>query len=561
MRCSRLMSLLALILALAGFGLSAAPASAQAGITGEAIALCVTPARAGMTPQRLFADTARFTCDRTQSSFGAGDYWVRSAPLDRSGPVEVRWASLWQKRVALYALYGDGKIVAVAFDQQGLSRHLQLGAILAQALPERPSPLIRLLWHVEGAANLRGIVCAARIATPAQSIRSNLLLSAVYAAFAGLCLALLFYHLALWAVLRHRFQLTYCAMVLGLLLYAFSTSGALVWAWPELANNDRIRFNYLTLGLSTVAALAFARLFFEPHVFAPWLSRLFAIAGAAMTVAAFGYGLFGQYDIWLVDRFFSLALIGQVAVIVPMLWRAWRLRSNYLWLFALSWGAPILFACLRVASGFGLVAWSFWLDNSTILMMALEALLSSLAIAYRIRVLSHERDMALEGEIAARLLADTDPLTGLLNRRAFLASAIGRTGEHVLMIVDLDHFKLVNETIGHDGGDEVLRVVARTLQPAVPPDALVARIGGEEFAIVLPLDCPVEARDILDQLRAARMPYDVAVTASIGRCSGALLAETDWKALYGCADRALFDAKLAGRDRARGRTLVHRLAA
>ena len=95
----------------------------------------------------------------------------------------------------------------------------------------------------------------------------------------------------------------------------------------------------------------------------------------------------------------------------------------------------------------------------------------------------------------------------------------------------------------------------------MPPEALVARIGGEEFAIVAPADIAIEPRAILEKLRAGRMPYDVTVTASIGTCTGPLLREVDWKALYACADRALFEAKSAGRDRVRGRHLPDRWAA
>ena len=223
-----------------------------------------------------------------------------------------------------------------------------------------------------------------------------------------------------------------------------------------------------------------------------------------------------------------------------------------------------MFAGIRIANNLDLVPWSFWIDNSTILSMAAEALLSSLAIAYRIRLLSLERDEARAQEIAALLLADTDPLTGLLNRRAFLRQAIGREGEQTLLVIDIDHFKNVNDTIGHDGGDEVLRVVARTLRAAVPAGGLLARIGGEEFAIISSLDTigePVdEAEAILGRFRASRMPFDLSVTASIGVCRGPLARETDWKALYRGADQALFEAKAAGRDRARGKALVARYA-
>ena len=240
-----------------------------------------------------------------------------------------------------------------------------------------------------------------------------------------------------------------------------------------------------------------------------------------------------------------------VALIPAVLWRAWRTRSSYLRVFAITWAAPIIFAGLRVANSLNFLNWNFWVDNSTILAMTSEALLSSLAISYRIRMLSRERDDARVQELAARALADTDPLTGLLNRRSFLDRAIGRQGDHVLMIADLDHFKTVNETIGHDGGDEVLRVFARSLRASLPAEALVARIGGEEFAIVLPAGEPIDANAILDRLRAERMPFDLTVTASIGTAAGPLTSEIDWKKLYRRADRALFAAKTEGRDCAR----------
>ena len=556
-----LSTVLIAIFAAMALALTPAPAAAQAGIVGQPVETCVVRARPGMTPRELFANPGHFACRTVQQNFGAGDFWVLSAPLSRSGPLNIRVASLWQVRMTLYALYRDGHVVRASLDGQAASRHLQLGAILEQPLGARAAPLVRLLWHVEGTPNLRGILREVRIATPAESVRSNLTMGAIYAGFAGLCIALLCYNFALWVALRHRFQLAYCAMVLALLCYAISSSGALAWAYPEIANNDRIRINFLTLGVSAVAALAFARSFFEPRVFAGGIGKLVTLVSGAMLTATILYVACSPYEVRLFDRLYSFAFVAQLAVIVPILWRAWRTRSNYLWIFALAWAAPIALAALRVASSFNLLHWSFWLDNSTIVSMTVEALLSSLAIAYRMRLLSRERDEAREGEIAARLLADTDPLTGLLNRRAFLHRAIGREGEQILMIADLDHFKRVNETIGHDGGDEVLRVFARTLRRSVPPEALVARIGGEEFAIVTPAAFAVDASEILARLRAGRMPFDVSVTASIGTCSGPLLRETDWKALYACADRALFEAKSAGRDRVRGRMLDHRLAA
>lgn len=549
-----LMALVGVVLTSGVIG--AAPAFAQTGVAGRPLAVCVTRAKPGMQPRALFAQADRFDCDTRQTAFGSGDYWVLSAPVNVSGIADVRIGSLWQERTTLFALYADGAIVSAVTDGRAATRHLQLGAIIERDLPARTAPLVRLLWHVEGAANLRGIVVGPRIATPAESADANLVLGIMYAAFAGLCIALLVHNLALWGALRYRFQLAYCAMLAGLLTYAISSSGALAWVLPDLINNDRLRINYASLGVSAMAALLFARTFFEPRVFAGWLTKATNLVFVVMTAAVLMLITLAPWRIALFDYFFTLAFIAQLGIVVPILWRGWRTRSNYLWMFAIAWAAPIIFACFRVANALNMVGWSFWLDNSTILTVTVEALFSSLAIAYRIRLLSNERDEARAREIAASLLADTDPLTGLLNRRAFLRHAIGREGDQTLLLADIDHFKRVNETIGHDGGDEVLRVFARTLRQAVSASALVARIGGEEFAIVAPAATAVAPEDILARLRAGRMPFDLRVTASIGACTGPLMQEADWKALYRGADRALFEAKADGRDRVRRRTIA-----
>jgi diguanylate cyclase (GGDEF)-like protein len=317
-----------------------------------------------------------------------------------------------------------------------------------------------------------------------------------------------------------------------------------------MLNNDRLRLNYVLLCTAAATALTFARYFFVPAVTAGWVGKAVNAVTAASVVATAFFALFAPWHIQLLDAVFSIAFAAIIVVVFPIIRRARAERSPYLWLFAIAWAAPILFAALRLLGNLALIPWSFWLDNSTILSMAFEAVISTLAIAYRIRLLSLERDEALEREMIAARLADTDPLTGLLNRRAFLRQAIGREANQALMLTDLDYFKRINETLGHDGGDEVLRVFARVLRQAAP-GALIARMGGEEFAILCPADRAITPDAVLAKLRSARMPFDLTVTASIGACTGPLVTEAAWKAMYRRADRALFDAKQAGRDRAR----------
>ena len=525
----------------------------SAGTTGRPLAVCIRPARPGDDPRAIVRDLAGFDCATPQQQFGPGDFWVVSQPIgERSRsrrPLAARIGSVWQERVTLHVLYADGRMRIAT--TQNTSRRIQIGAVVEDPLPRLPVAADRLLWKVEGSANMRGILINPRLATQAESHRANLAMTLLYGAFGGLCIALLVYNLALWASLQHRFQLAYGLMIAALMAYAVTSSGALAWAMPDIDNNIRLRINYLLLSIAAASALWFARTFFETHIFGPRLRRLIRWTIAALLLTGAAVALFAPLAPRLFDAAYSWVFVGTFVTVAAIIVSAWRRRSNFLWLFAIAWAAPILAAGMRVFASLGLIPWSFLLDNSTLLSMAAEALISSVAIAYRIRLLSRERDEAVAAETVARRLADIDPLTGLLNRRAFLAQAIGRHGPQTLLVLDLDHFKQVNETIGHDGGDEVLRIVARTLRALAPPNALIARVGGEEFAVVTDAAHPLDPEGPLDRLRSTRMPFDLPVTASIGTATGPLANEKQWKALYRAADRALFAAKAAGRDRAK----------
>ena len=153
----------------------------------------------------------------------------------------------------------------------------------------------------------------------------------------------------------------------------------------------------------------------------------------------------------------------------------------------------------------------------------------------------------------SRELARTDPLTGLLNRRALLDHALelGSQGPVRLLLVDIDHFKAINDGHGHNKGDEVLLVVAERLARIAEIRASVARIGGEEFALVGQADDLPEALAlaILAEIRTAPMPHGGQVTVSIGLADGPAADEASWRQLFNRADAALYAAKGKGRNR------------
>jgi two-component system cell cycle response regulator len=162
----------------------------------------------------------------------------------------------------------------------------------------------------------------------------------------------------------------------------------------------------------------------------------------------------------------------------------------------------------------------------------------------------------------ARTLATTDTLTGLLNRRAFLdymEREKNRADRHTfpmsLLLLDIDHFKFINDKYGHAGGDSVLRRTARTMDTVARKSDVVARWGGEEFVVALPQTGAPGARVAAERLRRAiestqqALPAGelVRVTASIGVASSNAPWTVD--SLVGAADAAMYVAKGRGRNR------------
>ena len=155
-------------------------------------------------------------------------------------------------------------------------------------------------------------------------------------------------------------------------------------------------------------------------------------------------------------------------------------------------------------------------------------------------------------------LASADPLTGLANRRggerdisAEISRARRQTTPLSCLLLDIDHFKSVNDTSGHQAGDYVLREISELLRRTVRAYDILVRWGGEEFLIVLPGVTPEQARKLAERLRLAveQMPLSGidGVTASIG--VSALGKDYSFEAMFAEADRRLYAAKAAGRNR------------
>lgn len=546
--------------------LSAVPAAAQVLETHHEASVCLTPRQAGEDVASAWSRVSSFDCMRPQTEFGSGDYWVHLgfAPIapHPTDPLVLRVASVWQDSMSFHFRYADGVQEQLSVSQAQASRYLSIGAIFEIPIPSRGAALTGILVETQGSANLRGIFIGSKLMPESASVSSKLWLATLYAGFAGLCLALLVYNLAVWVALRHRFQLYYCAMVAAIMAYAFSASGALMLAFPQIDNNTRLQINYATLTMAAVTGMLFIRHFFEERVTPPAIRKVIVIVVSIQCAITGAFVILSPWQIHLIDRLYFTGFAGMILLVFPLLYNAWKERSQFLTLFLIAWSAPLGASFLRALHGINLMPYSFWVDNSSFIALGVEALLSSVMITYRIKLLSVERDRARREEIIASRMANTDSLTGLLNRRAFLDLTIGRAELHRLMLIDIDHFKRINDTVGHDAGDDVLRAVAQILQKVRPKGALAVRLGGEEFGLLMPLSetSACTAASVLAELRNSPMPFNLRVTASLGFADGLIDTEQGWKALYRQADSALYRAKTDGRDRACRATYLPRTA-
>ena len=264
----------------------------------------------------------------------------------------------------------------------------------------------------------------------------------------------------------------------------------------------------------------------------------------------------------LAERFaIALPFLAVVLIAVPMLWSRIVTPTGAILLL---W--PVLYASALLTEP---ITWATTLACVIVLLagsfvdphlglLAYSPMIASLVLTGYVVVTLQRRVHILVAELGRQ--ANTDPLTGLPNRRTLLDTLRREAAEHqrrgarlCVLMIDVDRFKRLNDSAGHDAGDEALRLLAATLQRQTRKGDLTARFGGEEFTAIL-VDCGLDdAARRADELRgridsdSQRWPHGL--TVSIGVAELAPDSPDGLSALITKADNALYDAKRRGRNR------------
>lgn len=408
----------------------------------------------------------------------------------------------------------------------------------------------RVLLRIESADPL---VVPLRIYSSPQSAVEASGSAYVYGALYGYLLALIAFNLLLALSLRSSRYLFYSIYLFSfLLLNAAYTGHAYQWLWPDLPQWQHCS-NPLLMLLFVITGIMFANRFLEMRKRSRWLyDQLHRFMLGLISLAALFFVL--QKPVYMLYlAFLSIAPFVVIMTFSGALALKQGMKEARYFLVATlfaSVGAGV--TALTVA---GAIPYQSLAFHAVELGMVVEATMFALALAYQFRVQQEQR-------IRAEHMAEVDQLTGAYNRRGFermmvpvFSTAQRNQRSLSLLILDLDHFKNVNDYFGHAAGDEVLKQIAHVLRTEIRQGDLLARWGGEEFVILLPETALGDAVTFAQRLRercAGRVVQheqdQIQCTVSIG--IAALGGDTEsFEELLQEADSYLYEAKAAGRNR------------
>ncbi|MBW8182135.1 sensor domain-containing diguanylate cyclase [Shewanella nanhaiensis] len=387
--------------------------------------------------------------------------------------------------------------------------------------------------------------------------------------------------LLVFFISRDKMFLYYSIFAFSIASLFASLSG--VWGYFFARENYQLWMVVFQISLSQIAAIWFVRCFLNIRQISKMIDNAL-LAAIAVSIVGVIVNLSGYpyYPRLIIDNIAFLYIL-----LVPIGLFAWKKEVPHAGLFTFSWAVFILgmlTASLRLR---GYLIDSFWLQWLIYLGGFIEAFLLTTIMVLRLRDMQHAKlkielthrehlenyanelsqqvklqtKQLLEAKEKAETEARVDILTGLTNRRAFIESAHGflarasrQPGTNLyLLMIDIDHFKKVNDTYGHAAGDAVLVAVANSLSETIRTIDVVSRLGGEEFAALMENKDPQGAINLSERLRKAIEDLvvefegqQIKLTTSIGVAKWGPMDNLD--TLMNQADHALYQAKESGRN-------------
>jgi diguanylate cyclase (GGDEF)-like protein len=483
------------------------------------------------------------------------DYWLKLIPHDpasvEGAPVLIVNATRGLQ--AQVVAYQDGKVVPLlhAANLPAFLGARDLVFIVPQGVPPT-QPLYAHIVSNSSEPQYLSFSQGALQSTLALGAERARMIALTFGALMSVSLAALL----IWFVLKDPLFILYATMFSLQALYVAYLSGqGFDWPWLSAATPlESFAWN-VPVGLSGAVACLFTREIadlkhFSPRVYAifGWLAVAFVIISAA-NLAKF----VGLLDV--VNMIGNLMFVVAAAFTVIVCVLAWRRGNRAAGWFLIAW---ILLEGFTIAAALRFLMTSTGSDSLDYYGLPLSMVAASILIALGVADRLRAQRVALSD---AERRAQTDPLTGVLNRRSLIerldaacARAKARGLPIALLFIDLDHFKQINDTFGHQAGDACLRAIIEPIHAELRQSDVIGRYGGEEFVVILSsadaaAATPIAQR-ILERVAGVRVSgfgEPIGVTCSIG------IAASDTLGIWGepllaQADAAVYVAKRSGRN-------------
>lgn len=505
--------------------------------------------------EAIAADSARWNCTATGWDHAPESTVVR---FELAGDGAVPPASFVSRigrfsRIAITAIDADGARRSRAF-AMGDARALAEGPYFALPLPEIRADTRTVLVRIDHPW-ARNILADARLSATSGGDGWAHATGLVIAAICGLLLAPLAFNFAFYRVLRERFVLWHSLIVLGMLGQALVGSG-LIHAFGAVPLALAVPLMSVSFSIAVAAAALFTADFIEPGKLSPRMDRMLR-ASAPLTIAL---GVLCSISIdplrGIAMQAYYLWMLPMMALFTAAMAQAWRNRSRMVLFQVIGWAPSLLVGVVRIFTNVSVAATPSDAHLAYNAAIAFEVVVTALGVANRFMAIRRDRDIALDRAERMQGEAARDPLTGLLNRRGIEErfTQLRALGFNAVAVIDLDHFKAINDRMGHHVGDRVLAAAAQALQP--DRDLLAFRMGGEEFMLVLRGPEALRRAEARRQAITARAAVLVQglpgpVTASMGLIEFPPDARhaVSFHEAYARADALLYEAKHAGRNR------------
>jgi diguanylate cyclase (GGDEF)-like protein len=502
--------------------------------------------------------TDRWTCSQSD--------WVAHEP--------VAWllfdSDIWQgekrpryflSQIARYqtitfaALDADGSIRSLEWSEAD-AHPFTAGPVFQLELPEIGPQTEALIVRIERPHSIP-LLTEARLTSLPEDAEWSLVEVLILAFVIGMLVLPLFFDISFFLVLRERFVLLHALMVISMIGYVMSAGGLIsVFATVPLKAIAIMAPLLWAIGVG-ISALFLAD-FLEEGAQSKTMKKL-TVAAAIWTFALPGFAALQLHATQTVDdRLYFYGFIPVIAIITAAIGEAVSRGSRSAVFIAVAWTPIILASIERLLRGVGVYGGSPVLDQAMFVATGIEVIVISLAIADRFLAIRRERDEAVAEARTLERLSERDALTGLLNRRGLEArfKHLFKTGFDTFALIDLDRFKQVNDRYGHQMGDAALIACARALESHNSPDLVAARLGGEEFVVLLRGENALERADALRQAIPSRIAADVpGIGMAVSASSGAVEVPRTTRAMmsfeefYARADALMYDAKASGRNR------------